>query len=357
MTTNTMTTNTDTTTNPDLAANTDSPARAADVLVAALRSQIGELRAQDPHVRHEVPGAVTLMRVATRRLRSTLGGFSRILDPEYTQAVAGELRWLGAQLAEEHDTEVMIERLTQVLRALPEHLIMGPLTADLERALGRLAEQGEETIQAALNSDRYLAMQKMLDQLLNQPPWTYHAGEPALTELPRAVAKAFRKLDRLLHAADVLPPGPDRDTALHEARKACKQVRYMTEVVAPLVDGPAQRFYQQTEQLQELLGNYQDAVTARPVLRQLATAAHADGHNAFTYGVLYAIEHARMEQVLRELPDRLEHLRDERTLSWLPQPEPHPAHGQQQRSLARFRRWTLARTNWRPRTWRGTLTS
>jgi len=36
----------------------------------------------------------------------------------------------------------MIERLTQVLRALPEHLIMGPLTADLERALGALAETG-----------------------------------------------------------------------------------------------------------------------------------------------------------------------------------------------------------------------
>jgi len=106
-----MTTNTETTTNPDLAApselargratehadpaprprDADSPARAADILLAALRSQIGELRAQDPQVRHEVPGAVTLMRVATRRLRSTLGGFSRILDPEYTRAVAEEL--------------------------------------------------------------------------------------------------------------------------------------------------------------------------------------------------------------------------------------------------------------------------
>jgi CHAD domain-containing protein len=298
---------------------TRSPARAGDVLLAALRSQVAELRAEDPHVREEIPGAVTLMRVATRRLRSTLSGFAWFLDPEHTRTVAEELKWLGAQLAEQHDVEVMIERLTHVLRALPEPLIMGPLAADLERALGALIEQGEKTITVALNSQRYLALQTMLDQLLNRPPLTKQAGELALTDLPRSVAKAFRKLNRLLNAADALPPGPDRDTALHEARKACKQVRYMTEVVTPLVGEPAQHFHRQTEKLQELLGNYQDAVMARPVLRQLAEAAHADGHNAFTYGVLYALEHARMGQVLDELPHRLEQLRDEQTLTWLPQ--------------------------------------
>jgi CHAD domain-containing protein len=311
---------------------TKSHARAGDLLLAALRSQVSQLRSQDPQVREQIPGAVTLMRVATRRLRSTLSGYSWFLDPEHTQVVAEELKWLGAQLAEEHDTEVMIGRLTHVLRALPEHLIMGPLAADLELALGALVEQGEQTIMAALNSQRYLALQKLLDQLLHRPPLTQQAGEPALTDLPRSVAKAFRKLNRLLDAADALPPGPDRDTALHEARKACKRVRYMTEVVTPLVGEPAQHFHRQTEKLQELLGDYQDAVMARPVLRQLAEAAHADGHNAFTYGLLYALEHTRMEQVLNELPHRLEHLRHEQTLSWLPQDlirQPttqHPTH-------------------------------
>jgi hypothetical protein len=163
----------------------------------------------------------------------------------------------------------------------------------------------------------------MLEQLLNQPPLTHSASQPALAELPRSVAKAFHKLDRLLDAAAVLPPGPDRDAALHEARKACKRVRYMTEVVAPVVGQPARDLHRQTEKLQELLGNYQDAVEARPLLRQLGEAAHADGHNAFTYGLLYACEHTRMERVLRDLPQRLERLSDEQTLSWL-QPNPHP---------------------------------
>ncbi|MDT7677072.1 MAG: hypothetical protein QOD82_4974, partial [Pseudonocardiales bacterium] len=64
------------------------PARAGDVVVAALRAQIRQLRAQDPRVRQELPEAVTRMRVATRQLRSVLHGFSRILDAEQTQPVA-----------------------------------------------------------------------------------------------------------------------------------------------------------------------------------------------------------------------------------------------------------------------------
>jgi len=296
---------------------TGGPARAGDVVIAALRVQIRQLRAQDPRVRHELPEAVTRMRVATRQLRSVLHGFSRILDAELTQPVADELKWLGAQLAAEHDTEMMIERFTQVIRALPAHLIMGPLASDLEHSLGRLAEQGEQTIITALNSDRYLALQHKLDALLEHPPLTRTADRPAQTELPRAVARAFPKLDRRLDEAAALPAGPDRDTALHEARKVGKRVRYMTEVAIPIIGTPARRLHKQTKKLQDLLGDYQDAVVARPVLRQLAAAAHEDGHNAFTYGILHALEHARMEHVLRQLPTRLDHLRDDRTLAWL----------------------------------------
>jgi len=299
------------------AAESAGPARAGDVVLAALHSQIRQLRAQDPRVRQELPEAVTRMRVATRQLRSVLHGFSRILDPEHTQPVADELKWLGAQLAEQHDTEVMIERFTQAIRALPENLIMGPLARYLERSLGQLAEEGEQTIMAALDSDRYLALQHVLDQLLDHPPLIRRADRPAHTELPKAVAKAFRKLDRQLDAVTALPAGPDRDAALHEARKVGKRVRYMTQVVAPVIGPPARRLRKQTRKLQDLLGDYQDAVVARPVLRQLAAAAHEEGHNAFTYGVLHAREHARMEHVLRELPNLLDRLRDDRTLAWL----------------------------------------
>jgi CHAD domain-containing protein len=170
---------------------------------------------------------------------------------------------------------------------------------------------------AALDSDRYVALQHTLDALLEHPPLTRKADRPAQTELPRAVAKAFRKLDQQLDEFTALPAGPDRDNALHEARKVGKRVRYMTEVAAPVIGSPARRLRKQTKKLQDLLGDYQDAVVARPVLRQLAADAHDEGHNAFTYGVLYALEHARMERVLCKLPTRLDRLHEDRTLAWL----------------------------------------
>ena len=39
--------------------------------------------------------------------------------------------------------------------------------------------------------------------------------------------------------------------------------------------------------MQELLGDHQDAVVARPVLREIGIQAHLDGENGFTYGILH----------------------------------------------------------------------
>src|SRR5882757_3627502 len=296
---------------------TADPARAGDVVMAAVRTQINQLRALDPQVRHELPDSVTGMRVATRQLRSILTGYTRILDSQHTAPLAEELKWLGAQLAEEHDTEVMIERFNQVIQALPDNLIVGPLACDIEQALGQLAEQGEQTIMAALTSPRYHTLHQLLDQLLTNPPLTHRAQRPAHTELPKSLAKAVRRLNKRLTTAETLPEGTERDEALHEARKTDKQVRYMTEILIPIIGKPARRLHKHTKKLQNLLGEYQDAVTARPILKQLAHTAHNNGHNAFTYGLLYAIEHNRMQDALTQLPNHLQQLRNPKTLTWL----------------------------------------
>jgi CHAD domain-containing protein len=43
----------------------------------------------------------------------------------------------------------------------------------------------------------------------------------------------------------------------------------------------------QVKHVQELLGDHQDAVVARPVLREIGMAAHLDGENGFTYRLLH----------------------------------------------------------------------
>jgi len=302
---------------PGTDTGTADPVRAGDVVMAAIGTHITQLRALDPQVRHELPDSVTQMRVATRQLRSILTGYSRILDHQHTAPLAEELKWLGAQLAEEHDTEVMIERFNQVIQALPKDLIVGPLACDIEQALGQLAEDGEQTITAALNSPRYHTLHHLLDQLLANPPLTHRAQRPAHTELPKSLGKAVRRLNKRLATAETLPQGTERDEALHEARKTDKQVRYMTQILIPINGKPARRLHKHTKKLQNLLGEYQDAVIARPILKQLAATAHHNGHSAFTYGLLYAIEYNRMQHVLTQLPNRLQQLRNPKTLTWL----------------------------------------
>jgi hypothetical protein len=41
------------------------------------------------------------------------------------------------------------------------------------------------------------------------------------------------------------------------------------------------------KRVQSVLGEHQDAVIARGVVRELGIAAHLAGENAFTYGLLY----------------------------------------------------------------------
>jgi CHAD domain-containing protein len=85
-------------------------------------------------------------------------------------------------------------------------------------------------------------------------------------------------------------PGPPRDVALHQARKAAKRARYAGEVAAPAIGRTAARFTAQVKNLQSVLGAHQDSVIARQAERQLGIEAHLAGENAFTYGLLYERE-------------------------------------------------------------------
>ena len=131
------------------------------------------------------------------------------------------------------------------------------------------------------------------------------AARPRAEELPKSVAKALRKLDRRLAAAQALPAGPERDEALHEARKADKLLRYVTEIATPVIGKPARWLGRQAKKLQDLLGDYQDAVVARPLLHKLGATAVANGQPVGTYLLVDALEQIRTERVLAVLPNRL----------------------------------------------------
>lgn len=277
-------------------------ASAGDAVLAYLRTQIEQIRRQDPLVRRGVPDSVHKTRVAARRMRSTLRAFGKVLDRKKTRRLADDLRWLGRELAGDRDSEVQEKRFEIAVSGLSDDLVFGPVHATITRVMQRRRAEGGEATLAALDSDRYLELQGRMDQLLSAPPLVKRARRPARKVLPKDVAKAYRRLDRRLDSAAEKPEGEQRDHGLHEARKAAKRARYAAEVSEPVIGKPAGRTRKRLKKVQSLLGTHQDTVVARSVLWRFGALAGQEGQNGFTYGVLHATELAEADRVERELP-------------------------------------------------------
>lgn len=279
------------------------PVTAGDHVLAYVRAQRDALVELDPAVRQDLPDSVHSMRVATRRLRSTFRTFGSVLDRESTDPVATDLTWLAGELGLDRDREVLAERLGAALAALPDTLVSGPVGDRLTAWSDARHAGAHGHLTAILDSRRYLTLLDALAALLEDPPLRKKAGAAPEKVLTRAVRKDLDKLAALVTHALELPPGTDRDVALHEARKKTKRTRYAAETAAPALGGPAKELAGAMKSLQVLLGDHQDSVMARRTLRELAAVAHAAGENTFTHGVLHAREERRAEIAENALPE------------------------------------------------------
>jgi CHAD domain-containing protein len=272
-------------------------------VLAYAEQQRDALAAYDPGVRHGDPEAVHKMRVATRRLRSTLKTFKRSFDPDRAAPMAGDLRWLAHLLGEVRDGQVLSHKLlADVQREGPE---FASVAARIKGYLDTKVERGRQALEKELDGERYLKLLDAVDALVDSAT----GEDDPLRRARRALAKADGLLDR------ARTDGVDAE--LHEARKSYKRARYAVEVFETSADKPAARLTKSLTALQDVLGDHQDSVVAREILKDLAGEAHAAGENGFAYGIL----HARQEQVgwntLGDLPAAVEASRKRKLRSWL----------------------------------------
>jgi hypothetical protein len=68
--------------------------------------------------------------------------------------------------------------------------------------------------------------------------------------------------------------------------------------------------------LQDVLGEHQDSVSAQALLLELATAAHLNGENGFTYGLMHAAERDRASEARRAYPPALRRASTTKTRRW-----------------------------------------
>ncbi|HWG74634.1 MAG TPA: CYTH and CHAD domain-containing protein [Acidimicrobiales bacterium] len=313
-----------------------SEASVKEMIGAAIAAGYTRLVDHDPGVRlDEDPEDVHQARVATRRLRSDLRSFARLLDDAWTRTVREELGWLARALGAVRDADVLGDRLAGRVGDLA-----ACDRAAAEPLLRRLAAQrkvARRDLRTAMDSDRYLAL---LDTLvvgaLDPPVGLRGAGEagcgpevdaggapevegggpavdgsaPAIEMVPRLVRPPWRNLDK---AVGDLGDDP-ADDALHEVRIMAKRLRYACEAVAPVAGKAARRTAKDAAALQSVLGDHHDAVVAEGWLR--AAARQDGGARSVVTGQLIAGERRVQDDARRQWRRPWRALADKHRRDW-----------------------------------------
>lgn len=268
---------------------------AGAVVVRYLAEQVAAIVASDPAVREDAPDAVHQMRVAVRRLRSTLTTFRPLLDRDYTEPIRAELQWLGIVLGPARDLEVLRERLSALLAE--DGVADRRLQGEVDRTLRTRRRAARRTMLAELDGARYFRLLDALDDMVAQPPLRKRAGRKAAAVLPRLVARSWTRLHRAAEAAlaDDLTAA-EQATRLHEARKKAKRARYAAEAVRPHFGKPAKSFARRMKRLQTVLGHAQDSTVGSAELAGLTGSVQ----DPFVLGRAQVLEEQRWRDAVHE---------------------------------------------------------
>jgi CHAD domain-containing protein len=275
-----------------IVGNGDEP---ADEPVGHLRSMLGrqyaEILRHDPGVRLDLDAEdVHRVRVAVRRARAVLRAARPVLDPEWSEPLRTELKWLGGSLGPRRDLDVLVGRLQQQIAELdePERTAAGALVDSFEQE----REAGQALAIEALASDRYFRLLDSLEAAARGP--RVRRGEISLGKLASREFKRLRKLASRLDSAS-------SDDELHRARILGKRARYAAELAEPEVGKGARRLVARAKAFQDVLGAHQDAIVAEARLRGLLATAPGSGA-AFAAGRLVERERERRRKARSELP-------------------------------------------------------
>lgn len=283
----------------------------AEVVRAAIAASVCRVLVHDAGVRlGDDPEDVHQARVGTRRLRSDLRTFRPLLAVDWAESLREELKWAAAALGAVRDADVLTDRLRSQAAGLPEVDAAG--FAPVLRRLADEREAARVALLEAMASDRYVALLDRLVEAATAPQLTAEAQAPAGDTLPPLVAGQWRKLRT---AVRKLPSNP-ADEELHAVRIRAKRTRYAAEAAIPAEGKPARRFAKAVADVQEVLGDHNDAVVAEGWLR--AAVEQADVAQALALGELIALQRGAAAHCRREWRKAWKAADRKKLRKWLP---------------------------------------
>jgi CHAD domain-containing protein len=260
----------------------------ADLLQQQARSCLDTLLDHDPAIRAEDddPEHIHRTRVATRRLRTVLGGFEPVVSgapggspPAWFVELTEELKWFGGVLGAARDSDVRLESLEKDCAALPSPDAAGS-AALLDAAREQRATNHADLLEA-MAKGRYLQLLRALEALSSMTGsgtaemtvqfWAT-LSQPAATEMPSLAKQQWRSTVKAVGRLGSQPA----DEQLHQVRIRAKRLRYLAEVAAPVIRRPEERraasaTARAATALQDVLGELHDAVVREQWLRDAAS--------------------------------------------------------------------------------------
>jgi CHAD domain-containing protein len=282
---------------------------AGDVVVTAVRKHIEKIFQSDPYLRlrSNMPDgdtSVHQMRVGCRRLRSDLRTFKPLLDPQWADNLRAGASWLAEVLGAARDVEVLRERLHRTAAADPVAPLDPAAVARFDAELAARHEDALQVLENVLGSDRYATLLDVLVEAAREPQLGDAAKEKADVALTHLVARPWRQLATTgrgrIGAGDLDALGTDDDW--HSVRIRAKRARYAVESVAKLIGGPAAALGESLTEVQELLGEHQDAAIAAETWLAIARSDVDDHALAVTAGRLVERERAGLRRARERFP-------------------------------------------------------
>ncbi|MBC3839796.1 CHAD domain-containing protein [Streptacidiphilus sp. 4-A2] len=272
------------------------------MLTEQLRAEVAAVLTLDAAVRRDRPDAVHRMRIAVRRLRSTLRTHRRTLGRAAVEPLTAELRWLGGALSAARDSEVVGELLAGQLSELPKAERPGPMRRRIAAWSAEHHRREREHVLAVLDGARYFGLLAALDGLAADPVPPARAGRrpapscagycgassagwPSGWQSPGGCRRARPATRRCTRPARP-PSGPGTRA---RARSRC--------TAAGRVASPAGWRHSRS-----CWAGARTRCCARAELPGIAAAAHAHGEPGFGYGVLFAAQAAVLAGCDAELP-------------------------------------------------------
>ena len=239
------------------------------------------------------------LRVAVRRTRSVLKLLGDALPEGMAARVIPEFRWLGQITTPTRDLDVYLLGVDDMAASISSPNDLLPFAAHLRRRRNAVRRE----LVRALRSRRFAELRESwradLDRVLEIGPGSGTAAGLANDRLHRT----FRK---------VAQAGARRSRRTPERRhphlrKKCKELRYLLEVFAPILD---RRAYKQViadfKELQQVLGEFQDGEVQALALRAFAQEMIDEGERR-------AVALLAMGDLAARFDERQRHARSELT--------------------------------------------